>query len=99
MSAIHHTIDGANAYGFQSRVNEAIDALWTFQSAANGVEWYERTPNEAHQIESIMLWIVMWLHPFYAHDPPVITGSGATRENPTESPFPDRAGLSALTKC
>ncbi|GFT00941.1 hypothetical protein TNCV_4053701 [Trichonephila clavipes] len=35
------------ACGFQSRVNEAMDALWIFYSGANGVEWYERTPNDA----------------------------------------------------
>ncbi|GFY20125.1 hypothetical protein TNCV_2148181 [Trichonephila clavipes] len=31
----------------QSRVNEAVDALRTFYFAANGIEWYERTPNDA----------------------------------------------------
>ncbi|GFT54201.1 hypothetical protein TNCV_2467151 [Trichonephila clavipes] len=36
-----------NACGFQSTLNEALDALRTFHSTANGVEWYEWTPNEA----------------------------------------------------
>ncbi|GFS67941.1 hypothetical protein TNCV_1361891 [Trichonephila clavipes] len=25
------------------------------------LEWYERTPNDAQQAESVVLWIVMWL--------------------------------------
>ncbi|GFS92448.1 hypothetical protein TNCV_1159411 [Trichonephila clavipes] len=49
MSTVHCTIGGANACGFQSRINEAIDALRAFHSAANGVEWFERTPNNAQQ--------------------------------------------------
>ncbi|GFX46361.1 hypothetical protein TNCV_238231 [Trichonephila clavipes] len=36
-------------------LNKAMDALRTFHSAANGVEWYERTPNDAQQDESVML--------------------------------------------
>ncbi|GFT29009.1 hypothetical protein TNCV_3586601 [Trichonephila clavipes] len=39
MSAVYRTIGGANACGFQSRVKEAMDALRTFHSAANRVEW------------------------------------------------------------
>ncbi|GFY26295.1 hypothetical protein TNCV_24931 [Trichonephila clavipes] len=37
----------AHACGFQSRVNKAMDDLWTFHSAANSVEWYKWTPNDA----------------------------------------------------
>ncbi|GFY00726.1 putative RNA-directed DNA polymerase from transposon BS [Trichonephila clavipes] len=33
--------------GFQLRVNEATDLLWTFHSATNGIEWYKWTPNIA----------------------------------------------------
>ncbi|GFX78028.1 hypothetical protein TNCV_971821 [Trichonephila clavipes] len=36
----------AHSCGFQSWVNEAMDALQKFHSTANGVEWYERTPND-----------------------------------------------------
>ncbi|GFU05946.1 hypothetical protein TNCV_3395021 [Trichonephila clavipes] len=32
---------------FQSRVNEAMDALRIFHSTANGAEWYERAQNDA----------------------------------------------------
>ncbi|GFX07661.1 hypothetical protein TNCV_4159301 [Trichonephila clavipes] len=38
MSAVHRTTGSANDCGFQSRVNEAMDALRTFHSAAKGVE-------------------------------------------------------------
>ncbi|GFX59167.1 hypothetical protein TNCV_936821 [Trichonephila clavipes] len=41
-----HTIDGSSTFGFQSRVCETMDALRTFHSAANGVEWYDWTPND-----------------------------------------------------
>ncbi|GFU65007.1 hypothetical protein TNCV_2852091 [Trichonephila clavipes] len=51
MSPVHRTIGGANACGFQSRVNEAMDALWTLHSAANGVEWYEQAPNDANLVQ------------------------------------------------
>ncbi|GFW36717.1 hypothetical protein TNCV_1220491 [Trichonephila clavipes] len=61
MSANHRAIGGANASGFQSRVNEAMNALRIFHSAANGVEWYERAPNDAQQTESVALWFMMWL--------------------------------------
>ncbi|GFS92279.1 hypothetical protein TNCV_1113641 [Trichonephila clavipes] len=40
MSAVHHTIGDANDNGFQSKLNEAMNTLWTFHSAADGVEWY-----------------------------------------------------------
>ncbi|GFX09484.1 hypothetical protein TNCV_4698701 [Trichonephila clavipes] len=46
MSAVHHTIGGANACGFQSRVNEEMELLRTFHFAASGVEWYDRSPND-----------------------------------------------------
>ncbi|GFX14526.1 hypothetical protein TNCV_1617091 [Trichonephila clavipes] len=39
MPTVHRTIGGPNTSGFQSRVYEAMDALWTFHSAANGVDW------------------------------------------------------------
>ncbi|GFX35109.1 hypothetical protein TNCV_2330491 [Trichonephila clavipes] len=62
MSAVHRTIGGANVYGFQLRVNEALDALRLFYSATNGVEWYEQTSNDAYHIESVVIWFVMSLH-------------------------------------
>ncbi|GFX62669.1 hypothetical protein TNCV_4868291 [Trichonephila clavipes] len=40
----------------QTKTNEAIDALRTFHSSANRVEWYERTPNDAQQTESVVLY-------------------------------------------
>ncbi|GFV09305.1 hypothetical protein TNCV_565521 [Trichonephila clavipes] len=43
----HRTIGDANACGFQSKVNEAMDVLQTFHPSTNGVEWYEQTPNDA----------------------------------------------------
>ncbi|GFV70346.1 hypothetical protein TNCV_4797651 [Trichonephila clavipes] len=49
MSAVHRTVGGANASVFQSRVNEAMEALYTFHSAAKGIEWYEQTPNDEYQ--------------------------------------------------
>ncbi|GFV64723.1 hypothetical protein TNCV_1636761 [Trichonephila clavipes] len=63
MSDFHHTIGSANACGLHRgvRVSDAMDALRTFLSAANGVEWYERTPNDVQQTESFVLWFVMWL--------------------------------------
>ncbi|GFY06578.1 hypothetical protein TNCV_3524341 [Trichonephila clavipes] len=36
-----------NKCGFQSRVIEAMDALRLFHYATNGVEFYDRTPNDA----------------------------------------------------
>ncbi|GFV25094.1 hypothetical protein TNCV_1006881 [Trichonephila clavipes] len=33
-------------YGYQSRVNESLDAFRIFHSAANGVEWYEWAQND-----------------------------------------------------
>ncbi|GFX88503.1 hypothetical protein TNCV_2279711 [Trichonephila clavipes] len=57
MSAIRHP----KISGFQSRVNEAMDALRTFHFAVNGVEWYDWTPNDAYQTESVVLWFVMRL--------------------------------------
>ncbi|GFW16946.1 hypothetical protein TNCV_2760741 [Trichonephila clavipes] len=38
MPTVHHTIVGENVCGFYSRVNEAVEALWTFYFAANGVQ-------------------------------------------------------------
>ncbi|GFV09296.1 hypothetical protein TNCV_1869041 [Trichonephila clavipes] len=38
MSTVLCTIGDANACSFQSRVNEVMEALWTFHSAANGIE-------------------------------------------------------------
>ncbi|GFW23364.1 hypothetical protein TNCV_3804631 [Trichonephila clavipes] len=46
MFAVHRIIGGAKTCGFQSSLNDAMDALRTFHSAANGVEGYERTPND-----------------------------------------------------
>ncbi|GFW65874.1 hypothetical protein TNCV_587001 [Trichonephila clavipes] len=60
MSAVHSTNGGANAWGFQSRVNDAMDVLRTFRSAPNGVERYER-PMMRNKTESVVLWFVMWL--------------------------------------
>ncbi|GFT10351.1 hypothetical protein TNCV_3735801 [Trichonephila clavipes] len=61
MSTVYHTVGGTNACCFQSRVNEAMDALRTFHFAANGVELYEKTQNAAEQTESAVLLFVMWL--------------------------------------
>ncbi|GFX36093.1 hypothetical protein TNCV_4216151 [Trichonephila clavipes] len=44
-----------------SRVNEATDVLRTFQSDANGIEWYEWTLNDALPNESVVLCFVVWL--------------------------------------
>ncbi|GFW11998.1 hypothetical protein TNCV_4530641 [Trichonephila clavipes] len=38
-----------------------MGALRTFHSIENGVEWYERTLNDAKQTESVVPWFVMWL--------------------------------------
>ncbi|GFX33420.1 uncharacterized protein TNCV_4122541 [Trichonephila clavipes] len=38
MSTVHYTIVSGNAHGLQPRVNEALYALRTFHSTANGVE-------------------------------------------------------------
>ncbi|GFX06417.1 hypothetical protein TNCV_2939451 [Trichonephila clavipes] len=46
MPTVRHTIGGSNACCFQSRVKEEKDALQTFHSAENGVEWYEWTSND-----------------------------------------------------
>ncbi|GFS70679.1 hypothetical protein TNCV_520711 [Trichonephila clavipes] len=46
MLTIHHNIGGTKDCGFQSMVSKAMDAYRTFHTAANGVEWYERTPND-----------------------------------------------------
>ncbi|GFV34604.1 DDE_3 domain-containing protein [Trichonephila clavipes] len=35
-------------------------SLRTFHSAANGVEWHERTPYDAYQTETAVLCFVMW---------------------------------------
>ncbi|GFV53512.1 hypothetical protein TNCV_4746601 [Trichonephila clavipes] len=54
-------IGGTNICRLQSRVGEAIDALRTFHYAANSVEWYYRTKNDAQQTESVVLWFVIGL--------------------------------------
>ncbi|GFV31388.1 hypothetical protein TNCV_769771 [Trichonephila clavipes] len=46
MLTIHRNIGGIKDCGFQSRVSKAMDAYRTFHTDANGVEWYERTPND-----------------------------------------------------
>ncbi|GFS96456.1 hypothetical protein TNCV_17771 [Trichonephila clavipes] len=81
MFTVQRTIGGANTCSFQAKANEAIDALRTFHSAVNSIEWYKWTPKEAYQTESVVLWSVMCLHFHHcpAHNTPVITGSGATR--------------------
>ncbi|GFS52374.1 hypothetical protein TNCV_4850831 [Trichonephila clavipes] len=50
-----------DACGFQSRVTEAMEALRTFPSAANSVQWNVQMPNDAQQTESVMLFFVRWL--------------------------------------
>ncbi|GFX00448.1 hypothetical protein TNCV_2090981 [Trichonephila clavipes] len=47
ISTVLRAISSANTCGFQSMINEATDALRTFHSTANNVEWYEWTPNDA----------------------------------------------------
>ncbi|GFT48109.1 hypothetical protein TNCV_1001061 [Trichonephila clavipes] len=81
MSAVHRSIRGANACYFQSSVNEAMDALRIFHSAANDVEWYERTLNNTQKTESVVLWFVIWLcgSSLPCNNPSVIMISGATR--------------------
>ncbi|GFV60456.1 hypothetical protein TNCV_3470911 [Trichonephila clavipes] len=38
MSTVRRTIEGKNTCDFQSKVNKAMDALWTVHSATKGVE-------------------------------------------------------------
>ncbi|GFV79671.1 hypothetical protein TNCV_1724961 [Trichonephila clavipes] len=38
-----------------------MDTLWKSHHAANGIEWFEQTPNDAKHTEFIALWFVMLL--------------------------------------
>ncbi|GFW55355.1 hypothetical protein TNCV_117391 [Trichonephila clavipes] len=55
MTAVHRTTYDSNTCGLQSRVCEAMDALRTFHSAANGV-------NGHRMISNRLIMFVMWLH-------------------------------------
>ncbi|GFV31078.1 hypothetical protein TNCV_4814111 [Trichonephila clavipes] len=97
MFTIHRTIGNAKACDFQSKVNKAMDVLGTFHSAANGVEWYERTPNDANRLnlmsyDSLCDFVI---HHCHVHNPPVISGSEATRWGRSDPPrrFPLHPGM------
>ncbi|GFU68754.1 hypothetical protein TNCV_4400321 [Trichonephila clavipes] len=53
MATVLGTISGGYDCGFQSKVNEALNILQIFHSAANDVEWCVT--------ESVVLWFVMLL--------------------------------------
>ncbi|GFW81978.1 hypothetical protein TNCV_771071 [Trichonephila clavipes] len=76
MFTVHCSIRDGNNCGFQSSVNEAIDALQTFPSAANDVKCYERM---MHNRSSLLCYglCVCEIHHCHTHDSLVISGNGA----------------------
>ncbi|GFU89016.1 hypothetical protein TNCV_2894641 [Trichonephila clavipes] len=54
-SFFHRTIGGGDVCGSASRVDQAMDILWTDHSAVNGVEWYAQTLNDALQTQCAVL--------------------------------------------
>ena len=60
MYIIHETITGTNASGFDSTLNEAMDASHTFRSTANNVRCYVLMLIIAQQIDFVVVWFAMW---------------------------------------
>ncbi|GFY34065.1 hypothetical protein TNCV_4982681 [Trichonephila clavipes] len=58
-SFFHRNIGGGDVCGSASRVDQAMDVLWTDHSAVNGVEWYAQTLNDALQTQCAVLRFVM----------------------------------------
>ncbi|GFX02839.1 uncharacterized protein TNCV_4438211 [Trichonephila clavipes] len=54
-SFCHCTIGGGDVCGSASSVNQAMDVLRADHSAANGVEWYSQTLNDALQTQCVVL--------------------------------------------
>ncbi|GFX84741.1 hypothetical protein TNCV_725481 [Trichonephila clavipes] len=83
MSTVHRIIGSANDCGVQSRVNEAMDVLRTFHSAAKRVECFEWTPNDANRL-NLLCYVSgcgCAINHCYARNPPAITGCGAMRRH------------------
>ncbi|GFT13268.1 hypothetical protein TNCV_4077211 [Trichonephila clavipes] len=81
MSPVHCTINGANTCGFESRVKEQrtpCEHSILLQTASNGTSGHRMMCNTLNLLFYGSV-CVCAIHHRYASNPPVITGSGATK--------------------